>query len=438
MLAQAGDTAASIKAFSQLMEEEDSLYSLQARANVALLQLKRGNLLAFQKTADDINDEELRMGLLLEKGMDLLSKGQVGERRVACYSQGGATAPVGGFGAIDVSQRFAGVQPVEPKLAQKQLNALKKLSLTKSQQEALAEIELRSLIFNQKWDLLIERYEQQKAKSEVVSDSMLISLGEAYYRNGEFNKARKQLNKVIFERKGSPYTEYAYFFSALAANKEGTPQSKTEALELFQKVIDLKAVFAVEATMQKARLLVDLEHLDKAQELLQKLFKENCQRSPRLFFKHFWQKCIIGKALREKSKELLLAAEQLYMEVLKTKGMKDAFKHQVHYLLGQTQEEKLDTSLAKALDSYFKVVNLEVQQQKDHPVEWEYYYKCGLRAVDLLEKENRWGAAANLLEKWQGILDPSRTPCASERMRFVLSTISGDVSSWGSTSRPTV
>ena len=42
----------------------------------------------------------------------------------------------------------------------------------------------------------------------------MISLGEAYYRNGEFNKARKQLNKVIFERKGSPYTEYAYFFSA--------------------------------------------------------------------------------------------------------------------------------------------------------------------------------------------------------------------------------
>ena len=85
--------------------------------------------------------------------------------------------------------------------------------------------------------------------------------------------------------------------------------------------------------------------------------------------------------------------------------MKDSWKHQVYFLLGQTQE-KLDPSLSKALDSYFKVVNLEVQQQNDHPVEWEYYYKCGLRAVDLLEKQSRWGAAANLLDKMAGHFGP--------------------------------
>jgi len=82
-------------------------------------------------------------------------------------------------------------------------------------------------------------------------------------------------------------------------------------------------------------------------------------------------------------------------------------------LLGQTRE-KIDPTLTRALDTYFIVVNLENTKDKNRPQEWEWYYKCGLRSVVLLENAERWKAAANLLEKMASTFGP-KSGALSER-----------------------
>ena len=61
---------------------------------------------------------------------------------------------------------------------------------------------------------------------------------------------------------------------------------------------------------------------------------------------------------------------------------------------------------AQALSTYFQVVNLEFQEDKTKPAEWDWYYKCGLKAVDLLEKQERYKSAVALLEKMANTFGP--------------------------------
>ncbi len=408
ILVEQGEEEKGIAEFKRLASGELKALSEEAKVNIALLRLKRGSLVAFSDMAASVKDDEIRLGLQYERALIALAQGENASREA--LEKLLKEAPNHHL-AVDtklaLAKNYLSIRPINETRSVALLASLQGLTLRSAQKMEWIELQLRVAVFQEKWDYVVKYFEKEVTGAEKASASMLLSLGEAYYRNNEFNKARREFNKVCQQYGESPLAEYAYFFAGMAARKEGTPQSKEEATGLFEKAIDLEGALHIEAVIQLSRLWLDSEKIVETQALINKtLVRKNLASSTAVDLKILLADALHRSALKDKTKrDGYQKAITLYKEILATPKLSAEWKNRVCYLLGQTQE-KIDPTNLTALDSYFKVVNLENQKKKGQPVEWQYYYMAGLRAVDLLESQERWEAAALLLEKMAGYFGP--------------------------------
>jgi len=238
------------------ISEEDNIYSDLARVNTAMMELERGNLLAFQTATNSVKDQTLRNGLLYEEVIaKVMHKQELADQRLLELVKN-VDHPLRSEARWVLIRSHLDRETLDEKMISQQIEILKTENISGEQKERLAKIELRFLIETKKWDQIVTLYEELKESKELSADKLAVLMGEAYYRNGDFNKARREFNIVIQEYGDSVYLEYAYFYSGLAARREGTPQSKEEALSLLQSAIELNGSFQVEAVVQKARILI--------------------------------------------------------------------------------------------------------------------------------------------------------------------------------------
>ena len=56
---------------------------------------------------------------------------------------------------------------------------------------------------------------------------------------------------------------------------------------------------------------------------------------------------------------------------------------------------------AKAFGSYYDVIvgNYPAPSDQSHHEEWLWFYRCGFKALSMLEREQRWGAAVKLARR---------------------------------------
>jgi len=88
-------------------------------------------------------------------------------------------------------------------------------------------------------DRFIKRFPEHPSVPEFT-----LHRGQALYHNGQHNPARQLLNGMVKKHPKHPLKDYAEYYAAMSAKREGSPQSEKEAIELLTNITDSKSVLA--------------------------------------------------------------------------------------------------------------------------------------------------------------------------------------------------
>jgi tetratricopeptide (TPR) repeat protein len=234
---------------------------------------------------------------------------------------------------------------------------------------------------------------------------MTLNLGMALYQNGDMNDARQVLQKL--EKSHPAQAGPSLLIAARAAARTGTPQSLTEAISIFDKIITADSPLSAFAVLEKARTLIDAKSpsgLVQAREELQKLFYKIAADSPL----HTPTGLLLIEILYAQGGsdstqyEASLKVQDVLLEKKQTSTVET---HRIHYYRGLTLEQLNKPD--EALDVYYQVIE---SASKEAPADWDYFERCGFNAIALLEKSERWESAIALAKK----LSSYPTPRANE------------------------
>lgn len=244
----------------------------------------------------------------------------------------------------------------------------------------------------------------QYPDSHAVAE-MTLNLGMALYQNGDMNDARQVLQKL--EKSHPAQAGPSLLIAARAAARTGTPQSLTEAISIFDKIIAADSPLSAFAVLEKARTLIDAKSpsgLVQAREELQKLFYKIAADSPL----HTPTGLLLIEILYAQGGsdstqyEASLKVQDVLLEKKQTSTVET---HRIHYYRGLTLEQLNKPD--EALDVYYQVIE---SASKEAPADWDYLERCGFNAIALLEKSERWESAIDLAKK----LSSYPTPRANE------------------------
>ena len=181
----------------------------------------------------------------------------------------------------------------------------------------------------------------------------------------------------------------------MAARLGGTNQSREECITMFQKIIDDKHPLSTEARIQQSRVLIDLRRYSQAEEALTPL-KDSKQAAIYHDANILLADCLHRQGATNSEK--YDAAITIYNNLL-TGETSPSWNHRIHYLRGQTYESMKQKG--KALDSYLDVIlRADAKQpQLEKGEEWFWFYRCGFKALAMLESEKRWEPAVKLARR---------------------------------------
>jgi len=250
-----------------------------------------------------------------------------------------------------------------------------------------------------------------------------ITLGRKLFQSGDFNEARIAFERLAManaeKADGDPaLTQAAYLLAARAAALGATAQSRDEALGLFDKAIAVEdAPLGGIATLEKARLMIDLNRLKQAIAFLNDA-REAMEATDPL---HLPSGLLLGEAIYAKGgggTESLEMALAIYDDLLtRSADSQPTLYNRLQYLRGITLEKLPRPDApdlmrnAEALEAYYSVIQRAGDQP---PAEWEWFERSGFAALALLEKAERWQAAVNLARKIAAFNGP-RAADAAER-----------------------
>lgn len=240
-----------------------------------------------------------------------------------------------------------------------------------------------------------------------------LTLGRSLFQAGDYNPARLVLEKLAATDTDPARAQAAWLLAARAASLGGTPQSKEEALALFDKAGATEGPVTSIAMLEKARHLIDLYRLDEASEFLHKSIAALDEDDPL----QLPAGLLLGEALYEKGSsapESLVEALAVYDKLLIHAEAHPALLNRLQYLRGTTlerlpdEEEPEKTRENAAFQAYYSVLETTTP-----PSEWEYFERCGFRALALLEKAERWQSAIAVAKKIASFKGPRADEAAT-------------------------
>lgn len=217
--------------------------------------------------------------------------------------------------------------------------------------------------------------------------AVLLKLGEAFFINGNYNEARIQFGQVLKIEEAGRHHEVARFYAAKAGLRVGTEEARQSALELLHRVGSDNGPLAVEARLQLARTHLDASQPEAALKELSPVLTEDTDRASRIDALLLAAEAHLAIGKSSHIDECLA----IYDELLAREDLSYALSNRVHFLKGLALEKLGDP--ARAMDTYYRVINGE-NRPKDAPItEWKFFYDCGFRALSLLEEDKRWRPA---------------------------------------------
>jgi tetratricopeptide (TPR) repeat protein len=235
---------------------------------------------------------------------------------------------------------------------------------------------------------LLEQYPDDPSAAETA-----LILGRNLFQASNYNDARLVLEKLAAADSDPGRAQAAWLLAARSAALVPTSQSQSEALILFDKVIDADGSLAPVAKLEKGRLMIDMNRLEEATAFLRKWFESIPPDDPL----HIPTGLLLGEAIYAQGSmrpDSLTEALAVYDKLLEQVKKHPALFNRLQYLRGRTLEQIPDTknpSLKRekqAFTAYYSVL-----ESTTPPPEWHYFELCGFRALALLEKSARWPAA---------------------------------------------
>jgi hypothetical protein len=224
------------------------------------------------------------------------------------------------------------------------------------------------------------------------------------------------LEKLVATDPSPARAQVASLLAARSAALIPTPQSREEALALFDQAIAVKAPLSAIASLEKARLMLDLNHVTAAIAFLRGWIAKLPKDDPL----HLPAGLLLGEAITlaaGNSHAPLSDALAIYRKLLTHPATDPASRHQLHYLCGQLLEQLPDPKnpgskrLSEAIDTYYSVL----EAAKDGPpAEWYWFESCGFRAMELYAAAERWQSAIAIAKKIASFNGPRAEKAANQ------------------------
>lgn len=391
-----------------------------AALDAAVSRMRSGDLSALAKPSD-IQDSTLRADIELEQALYLASIGapEAPPRVHSFLSEHPEHKRVAEARLALAAIALEGAPP-DPALARAQLDHpdMEKMAVSLRGRAVLLRLKVEELA--RQWAAILPLAEEFLSQNPTSPDAPLVTLklGEALFRNKDYNAARIKLQTLAAAIPDSPLAEVALFHSARAASLGGTPQAQEESLALYDQVIARGGALSEQAQVRKIRALIDLNRGEAAisfgRECLAKLPADRDDlRQP--------VSILLAEALFATGKGPNAAgryeeAVAIYTTLLTSNDLPAALAHRLHYLRGLTLEQ-LDRD-GEALDSYYQVLESRELGQQRSPEEWYQFERAAFKGLTLLEARGRWQAAVAFAEKIAGFQGP-RAREAAERAKKI-------------------
>jgi len=296
---------------------------------------------------------------------------------------------------------------VSPDIATAPRIALNRLKIADLSKDAKATVSIAESI--------IAQHPSDPAAAEAA-----LTLGRSLFQAGSYNAARLVLEKLAASDTSSANTQAAWLLAARAAAMGGTPQSKEEALILFDKAIATSGPVSSIAILEKAKHLINIYRLNEASTFLSKWMSTLSEADPL----QLPAGLLLGESLYAQGSSnpaSLVEALGVYDKLLTQAKNQPALFNRLQYLRGVTLEQLPDERdptkkrEKQALQAYHSV--LEVKGQ---PAEWDYFERCGFRALSLLENAQRWREAVNVANKIASFKGPRAEEAATRASQLQL------------------
>lgn len=262
---------------------------------------------------------------------------------------------------------------------------------------------------------IIDSYPEDPAAAEAS-----LTLGRNLFQTGSYNPARRVLEKLAASDKDPARSQAAWLLAARAAALGGTPQSKEDALILFDKAAGIKGPVTAIASLEKARNLIDSYRLPEASAFLRKWIATLPDEDPL----QLPAGLLLGEALYAqgaKNPASLVEALAVYDKLLVHAKTHPALLNRLQYLRGTTLEQLPDEKdPAKKREKQAFQAYHSVLETTTAPAEWDYFERCGFRALTLLEKAKRWQAAITVARKIASFNGPHAAEAANRAKELQL------------------
>jgi tetratricopeptide (TPR) repeat protein len=311
--------------------------------------------------------------------------------------------------------------PPDPSLAKAQLDTLaatpESLSTLPTPRIDLARLRITDLAQNPTATISAARTFLKAHPTDPAAAEASLTLGRNLFQSGDYNDARLVLEKLATTDTNPTRAQASWLLAARSAALVSTAQSKNEALALFDKAIAINGPLTPGATLEKTRHLIDLNLLPEAATFIRKYFDSLPPDDPL----RLPAGLLYGEATYAQgggNPASLTNALAIYDTLLTHAKSQPAILHRLQYLRGMTLEQLPNPKNpelkreAEAFDAYHSVL----ANATNPPAEWEYFERCSLRALALLEKAQRWQAAIKLAEKIATFNGPG-APNAADRAK---------------------
>ncbi|MFC7338580.1 tetratricopeptide repeat protein [Haloferula chungangensis] len=388
-----------------------------ARLNAATSLLSSGSLAAFEELSSEVENSDLQDQLDLERALFLASKRDPAALpALRAFVEQHPEHPRLPETRLNAALAALDAIPPDVEFAQQQLDAIsKKTRLTlPPDQLALAEIHLHNQLGE--WAEAAERAKTylKEHKASPMRHSIQFEQGKALFQNKDYNAARLVLEKLALEAPDSPQAAAALLLSARAAAEGATPQSQTESINLFNKLIESNSPFADVARLEKADMLIHrLSRLEDAIQTLDPWFKKMKKDDPLLLSVGL----LLGEALfasAENNTEVLVQALAVYDRLLEELPKDSPSRSSILYRKGMTLE-RFEIREDEALDCYVGVVQVAGDSSR---TDWKSVELCGFSALRILEKREQWAAAKKFAERIADLKGP-RSQEAADRAKDI-------------------